>query len=157
MTTPVDSTERNDCAPRLVALLERQQDRVSRLVQIASHQSAIIAERKTEALLRLLEQRQLLIAEFSQAQDEINTLAAELNASHDNVSPAERVRVRELIDGIALRIDQVVSRDTADQQVLVELKNDTGDRLRQLGTANKARGAYLRPNIDSNRFADTQG
>jgi len=153
MTTPLTTP----IAPRLVELLVTQEERISRLAKIASHQSTVIADRRTDDLLRVLELRQRLIGEISVAQNAINELAATLNATPDLASPNERVRVRELLDGITLRIEQIMSRDAEDAKSLTEMRNESGKSLREMGQASRVRGAYLRPSTESNQFADTQG
>ncbi|MEM7227933.1 MAG: hypothetical protein AAF432_03875 [Planctomycetota bacterium] len=151
------TTDMSTPAAHLVALLTTQEDRVARLVQLASRQTALIAEQKTDVLLSILEQRQKLIGAFSQAQNEINEFASKINDGTLDVTPDERARIRSLIDGISTRIEQVVARDAEDQDTLTAWQHTTGDKLRQIGAANKARGAYLKPNTSTNRFADAQG
>ena len=58
----------------LIELLERQRTLVSELSALATQQSSLIAEARTDALLELLSRRQEIIEHFSVAQRELGVL-----------------------------------------------------------------------------------
>lgn len=146
---------------RLLALLERQHELVDRLVILADSQGTLISEVRTDALLELLAERQAIIDEFTTTQANLAGLTADLERRLADVDPAQRDRIRSLLNRIGERLAAVMRRDEADQELLRASRDGVRGEIAALGTARHARNAYVNsPALASaggNRFADRHG
>lgn len=83
-----------------------------------------------------------------------------LQARLETVEPAQRKKIRELIQSIGTQLDAVMQQDQSDQNRLRTSRDKTKEQLNTLDRGAQARGAYLnRQNVSpsTNRFADKQG
>jgi hypothetical protein len=142
----------------LIDLLERQRSLVDQLAGLAQSQAALIAERRTERLLELLEQRQSIIDDFTAAQGEMSAMTEHLDERIAGLGTPQRDRIRTLINAIGERLGEVMQRDQEDQAHLRSERDQVHGELQGVGTARAARNAYgpaATPSI--NRFADRRG
>jgi len=141
----------------LVALLERQQAAVGRLLALARSQGALIEKGRSEPLLGLLAQRQRLIDEFTAVQGELSTRTGDLTRRLQSVAAGDRDRIRGLIDDISARLGEIMQLDEKDQHALAAARERARTELAAHGAARQARSAYAGRPYAPSRFADRQG
>jgi len=141
----------------LVALLERQQAAVDRLLGLARSQGGLIEKGRSEPLLGLLAQRQRLIDEFTDLQGELSARTGDLNRRLLAVAEADRGRIRGLIDDISAGLGEIMRLDDRDQAALAEARERARTELAAHGAARQARSAYTGLSYTPSRFADRQG
>ncbi|MHC5023169.1 MAG: flagellar export chaperone FlgN [Planctomycetota bacterium] len=142
---------------QLIALLERQQQLVVRLGQLADQQGSLIEARRTDALLGLLAERQRIIDQFTASQEELSGLTVDLNARLEQTARSRADRIRALLDEIGHCLASVMQRDEQDQQTLHTGRAAVRQELSSLDAGTQARNAYLKPKPVVNRFADRRG
>lgn len=153
-------------SPRsLLALLERQHAVTNELAALAEAQSALIAAGQTDALLDLLAKRQVLIDQFSTAQDELGQVAAqaELKSPQRPGIAAERERIAALVGQISERLSYIMRCDESAAGEIMASRDQVRRELSSVSAAAQARHAYSgstsrqEPPASANRFADQRG
>ena len=148
----------SDWSEPLIDVLERQRSLVDRLADLAQSQAALIAARRTERLLELLEQRQSIIDEFTAAQNEMTVMTERLDERIAGLGAPQRDRVRTLINAISTRLGEIMHRDQEDQAHLRSERDQVHGELQGVGAARAARNAYAPASASAvNRFADRKG
>ncbi len=140
----------------LIRLLERQDELIEQLAQLADRQGALIEAGRTQALLMLLSQRQEIMDQFVEAQDRLAQLS-ELMRGDGRLSGHRRDRIGGLITRITHRLSQIMRRDERDRDVLKVNREQTREELAGLAHGTQARHAYVRSGPANNRFADRLG
>ncbi len=143
-------------ADQLIGMLERQQELVARLDQLAEGQIALIDSGASDELLELLGDRQRIMDELAAAQDGMTGLAEVLRGG-DDVADGQRDRISGLVDEIGDRLSRIVNRDEQDRARLRTGRERTAREMSGLRTARQAQHAYVNARTRSNRFADRQG
>lgn len=141
----------------LLDLLERQHAIVQQLAQLAESQSELVSASHADRLLDLLASRQRLIDEFAATQPRLAELTTGMEARLETVAPAQRDRIRSLIDTIGERLADVMRRDEQDQALLRSNRDQVKQELATLGAAKQARNAYTTGGPFTNRYADRRG
>ena len=146
-----------DWPQHLVALLESQQSLVRKLATLAERQRELIEERRTDALLGLLQQRQRLVDEFVASQQRFHQLSEGINERIDELEDGQRQHIRELVNTISAHLDTVMQRDQSDQDLLRGTRDEARQQIGSLDRGTQARSAYRQGSPSGNRFADRQG
>ncbi len=143
-------------ADQLIGMLERQQELVDRLDQLAEGQIALIDSGASDELLELLGARQKIMDELAAGQDGMTGLAEALRGG-DDVAEGQRDRISGLVDAIGNRLSRIVSSDEQDRARLRTSRERTAREISGLRRAKQAQHAYVNARTRSNRFADRQG
>lgn len=140
----------------LIRLLERQDELIDQLAQLADRQGALIEAGRTQALLVLLSRRQEIMDQFVNTQDRLVELSESLRGE-GRLSGVRRDRIGGLISRITSRLSQIMRRDEQDRNLLKVNRDQTREEMAGLAHGTQARHAYVRPGTASNRFADRLG
>jgi hypothetical protein len=154
--TPSD-TKPPGWADSLIELLESQHALVGELSTLADRQKTLVRDRRTEALLGLLTERQQILDRFAGMQERLGSLTADLDRRITEVEDPARTRIQALIGEIGDRLTVVMAGDERDQQSLEAARGDTARELREIDTARVARAAYQGSGPAGSRYADRQG
>ena len=149
--------EASETARTLIRVLERQQELVARLAELADEQGPLIDASDSEALLTLLAERQQIMDEFTASQDEMTGLTESLNAGEGDVPRRPKDRIGSLIEEITRRLEHVMTCDRRDREALQSSRDETARALSGVRTAQQARQAYVKARVKLNRFADRKG
>jgi hypothetical protein len=141
----------------LLDLLEDQRHLISNLAGLATEQSVLVAEGRTDALLGVLARRQQIIDQVVARQDEFIELTTGMEARIAAARPEQRERIRTLIEAIAGGLTKVMACDEADQRELEVVRDRTKQEVAALDGARQARQAYRKPGSVPTRFADERG
>jgi len=144
-------------ADALIELLEAQHALVGELSTLAGRQQALVRDRRTEALLGLLRERQEILDRFAGMQERLGSLTTDIEHRIAEVGEPARTRIQSLIAEIGDRLGVVMEGDERDQQSLEAARGDTARDLRDIDAARVARAAYRRPGAVESRYADRQG
>ena len=144
-------------AESLIELLESQYTLVSDLATLADRQQTLVRERRTEALLGLLTERQQILDRFAGMQERLGSLTADIDQRITEVQEPDRTRIQSLIAEIGDQLTVVMAGDERDQQALEAARGDTARDLRELDTARVARDAYRGAGTVESRYADREG
>jgi hypothetical protein len=148
-------------APRLTRLLDEQLALYRRLDEMGAEQSGLIERGETDALLRLLNKRQSVIAEITRLNAEVEPFARDwerlLSSLGADVRESLSTRLRE-IDELVSRI---ADRDEADRVSLEKrrevVSKDLGAQSRQRSAVRAYGGPASAPSGASPRFQDRKG
>lgn len=155
--TPTTAAEIQSWDERLVNVLQQQRTLLQRLSILAQRQGALIRDGQTDVLLKLLGERQQIIDRFLALQQDLGDLTDNLQERLQALDPLLKDRIEKLIEEIGQSLDGVMENDEKDRHALEAARNETRDELTGLGTANRARQAYLGAAAGNARFADRQG
>ena len=143
-------------ADRLVRLLENQLEHVSRLAELSTRQTDLIAAARSEPILALLADRQEVMDELAESQEDLGELSRETEELTD-LSADQRKHMRDLIDAITKSLNGILRRDESDRDALAQLRDRARADLADFGTARAAHRAYAVGRPAGSRFADRQG
>lgn len=155
MTTIPTETQTWD--ERLLNILQQQQALLTRLAHLAQRQGELIRDNRTDALLTLLGERQQIIDRFLAMQHDLGDLTEKLDQRLQEIQPHQREQIERLIHEIGQSLDAVMKHDERDRHALESARNETREEISGLGTANRARQAYLGAAGANAKFADRQG
>ena len=143
----------------LLDLLTQQRDLYSQLKSLSSQQAQCIREGSTEQLLALLSQRQAVIDGLSRSNLQVAPYRERWPSILGLVDPAQRQRVRAILDEIEQMLNEVVAQDERDRAELKGVQNQIGSQMTQVGQASRAVRAYGSPASAPKpaTFTDRQG
>jgi hypothetical protein len=154
MQTVIETT---DWETSLLALLERQHELADDLDALAQRQAEHIANSNTDALLRLLADRQTIIEQFTRAQGELTALTGDIETRLRTLPEEKAQRIQHLIADIGQRLSGVMQRDAEDQRTLEKARSAKRDELTALDQSRQARVAYMNRADVGSRFSDRKG
>ncbi|MEM7626396.1 MAG: flagellar protein FlgN [Planctomycetota bacterium] len=154
----------HDECGRLIAMLTRQRDLYRALGGLSEKQQAIIAEGQTEQLLAVLSERQVIVDQLTQTNNEIAPLRGRMSEIAEAAPDDQRDRLRGLVTEVQGLLESIIQRDEADRQTLESSKAKVNQELAKVNTApaainaykaNAYAGAAVRP--AAARFTDSRG
>lgn len=129
-------------ARRLTELLLQQRDVYRRLLELSESQHAAVGCDEPESLLRVLGQRQQLIAQLT----EINTLLEPYRSRWDELreglSPAQRLEVSELVEQVQALLGQILQQDETDSRALQRRTEEVRQEAAAASTGRRVHNAY---------------
>jgi hypothetical protein len=120
------------------ALLRRQQDLFTKLDVLSAQQAALIQQEQTDQLLDVLARRQIIVDEIGRLSAEIEPWRARWTQFIAALPDADRQRVREQVDAIAILAQRIAARDESDRKLMEQRK---GALAVELGHVSRGRGA----------------
>jgi phage shock protein A len=157
MSTSTITADTTQWADDLMQMLDQQWALVEQLESLAKRQGELIRDRKTDALLGLLGERQQIIDQFLIMQNRLGDLMENLDERLEHLKEQQRTRIRSRIDQISVSLDAVMQHDERDRSALQANRDETKGEMNGLGNASRARQAYLGAAGGTPRFADRQG
>ena len=140
----------------LIGQLERQQQLVEELWELAQRQGTLVESGDSESLLTLLAQRQSITDRFLAAQEDMTGLCEACRAEGASTGQS-RQRIAALMDGVSRRLEEILARDEQDRALLEACRRRDSQKLSGLSAGRDAQRAYVRARTVINRFADRKG
>jgi hypothetical protein len=123
---------------QLEGLLRRQHELFAALDALSSQQASLIEEQRTDRLLEVLAERQVIIDSISRLNADIDPWRAQWSDFLNRLPEADRQRIRQLVDGVAILAEGIAARDDRDRS-LMEMRK--GALAAELGHISRGRGA----------------
>lgn len=146
------------CAKRLVRLMEQQVGLLEQIESLSGGQRELIAAGKSDDLLRVIAQRQVLVDQVAELTEQITPLRELWNTTSGQVDAQLRQQVEQVVGRITGAIDNISKNDEADRAALEQQRKDV---FGSLGTVTRARGAVAAYSSSGgtqhNAFQDRQG
>lgn len=160
MTTPKEAQKPGDgadCA-RLAELLVHQEKLFLRLDALSKRQSLLVQEDRTDELLGVLGERQVIVDSLDEASRAVEPFRARWDQVLASARPEQRERVRRHVERLAEVAANIAARDDADRREIERRRDRLADDLAGVGRRRGAVAAYGpargRP---AAKFQDTEG
>ncbi len=156
-----ETTSRIADEPRteLVALLNSQQDDLTRLRELAARQRQLIQGDQHDELLTLLDQRQTILERLLARQEKINALSERVRDDPSALDDETRRKLGHTIEGLSNCLSDIMLRDEEDQKSMERLRDESRQEIDSLGNAKQAQRAYMAKGHVAHdpRFSDRKG
>ena len=129
-------------AEQLVQLLTQQRDLYASLSQLSEQQQGIVAQGKTDELLTVLSERQIIVDRLTQINAEIAPLRGRMSQVTAEAPEATRQTIRSLVADVQTMLQSIIQRDEQDRRQLEESKAQVGRQLSKVRAAPTAIHAY---------------
>lgn len=126
----------------LVALLDQQIDLYGTLDELSKRQHGVVETDDTDALLRVLSERQQVIDRIGGLAQRLAPYRADWDRSVGQLSDDERARIRGRLDELAVIMEQIARRDELDRDVIEQRRSSVGAELSGLKRGGSALAAY---------------
>lgn len=135
------SSTHDECG-QLIALLTQQRDLYRSLDALSGKQQDIIAQGQAEQLLGVLSERQVIVDQLTQINQELAPLRSRMTEIADASPEEQRQTLRSLVDQVQDMLQSIIARDDEDRQKLEASKAKVGQELSRVNTAPAAINAY---------------
>ncbi len=156
------SSETTRRIAHLSALLERQRWICRAIQNHSATQSAMITNRQTDDLLRVLSQRQELINELMQLGEQLEPYRATWEELLASLDASEKSRIESLTVDVDSLIQTIMKQDMENQEQMITAKDTIKGKITSLNRGKQSNRAYREtvksPNVlPSNRYMDQHG
>lgn len=127
---------------RLAEMLAQQRDAYRRLHELAQTQRGAIESEKPEELLRILGQRQRLIAELTEINEQLEPLRSRWGDIRPALPASERLRISELVDEVQHLLVGILDQDQGDCETLKQRAKQCRAGAASAATGKKLNAAY---------------
>jgi uncharacterized protein YoxC len=127
---------------RLIHLLSQQHSLYLELTDLSRRQEDYVKESRTEQLLSLLSDRQVLVDQLTGINRELAPLRSRMSELAADADDAKRETLRGLVDDVQEMLQSIIERDESDRKKLEASKAAVGNALKTTTTAPRALGAY---------------
>ena len=141
-SSPAPGAQPTDDAQRLIDLVGQQRDLYRNLHQLSDQQQEVIAEGRTEALLELLSERQVIVDQLTAINRDIAPLRSRMSEIAQAAPESQRKQLRTLVDDVQAMLQSIIDRDEQDRKTLEASKAKVGQELARTRTAPAALHAY---------------
>ncbi|TVQ54601.1 MAG: hypothetical protein EA377_05260 [Phycisphaerales bacterium] len=143
----------------LIALLNRQQEDLTQLRELAARQRQLIQGDQHDELLSLLDQRQTILERLLTRQEKINALSERVRDEPRGLDEETRRKLGHTIEGLSSCLSDIMQRDEEDQKSMERLRDESRKEINSLGNAKQAQRAYMakRHAARDPRFSDRKG
>jgi len=131
-------------ADEILTALQRQLDCFQRLAKLANTQHEHVQNSRTEELLTVLSQRQLLLDEMAQLEQVISPAKKNWKEFTDGLPQHQKVAAEALLDETRRLLEEIAAADRDDALVLQQRKYNLGRGINQAVAARKFNGAYAK-------------
>jgi flagellar biosynthesis/type III secretory pathway chaperone len=128
--------------PRLRQALDEHLEAARHLHRLSEAQGLAVRAGDAEEILRLLREREPVVATLATINDTLAPLAETFAAAGGHVEPAERHRITAELEELDQLIARVAARDAEDRSALERLRTALGEQLSALGARRGAVNAY---------------
>lgn len=133
---------RNDSIEHVESLLAEQQGLFVRLDGLSERQAGLIREDRTDQLLDVLAERQVVVDEISRISTQLEPWRGNWSEFVRTLGEDVRKRVRERIDAVAALAQRIAERDERDRKMLESRKDAVAGELGQVDRGRSAMSAY---------------
>lgn len=147
------------CADQLARQLGKQAEICLNIKRLSESQQAMVADRKEDELLSLLNEKQLLIDQHQQLFAKTQELRDRWEGLKSQASPAAQAKVETAWEKLKAVLNDVVSLEDASRGMLQEQKDKVSDDISKIQrgkVASKAYGGGMIPPPQA-RYSDKQG
>jgi len=142
----------------LITLMKRQRDVYEQLQSLGDQQRDLIETGSSEALLRLLSQRQKLVDELTVVHGDLEPYRNDWKRFWGGLNKPHQQEVGSLIQHVEELLGAIIEKDNQARQDLEQAKSMVGGELDQAAHASVAVRAYKSPAVSgNNRLTDRQG
>lgn len=143
---------------RLRAVLDEQEGLFLRLDALSKEQGRLVREEASDALLRLLGERQRVVTALERSSVELQPFRARWDEVLGGASPEQRERFARQLGTLSEVAASVASRDDADRGVIEARRDRIAGELAGVGNVRGAVAAYGQPAGRPNpKFQDREG
>ncbi|MEO1583368.1 MAG: flagellar export chaperone FlgN [Planctomycetota bacterium] len=126
----------------LVALIDQQIDLYATLDELSKRQHSIVETDDTDALLRVLADRQDVIARISGLAASLAPFRADWDANINRLDEDERARIRRRLADLAVVMEQIARRDEHDRDVIEQRRSSISAEIGGAKRSGAAMQAY---------------
>lgn len=126
-------------------LLDMQRKLYHELDILSASQGELIEQERTDELLAVLGQRQVLLTKIEVVNDSIAPARARWQEFLSLLTPDQRQRVGGHVDGITRTIEAIAERDRLDRERMQGTRDKVATEIAGLDRARRAQGAYGQP------------
>ena len=142
-------------AARLTPLLDRQLELFRRLDALSQLQSGLIAADDTDRLLGVLAERQVVVDQIGDANDQLEPIRARWEVVLASLGAPERRDITAQIEALARLAASISDRDESDRLQLEQRRDAVAGELKGVSRGRAALGAYGQPR-GGPRFQDRE-
>jgi len=130
-----------DARRRLHDVLEARVDLLRKVEDVSRRRSEAIAAGRTDAIARLVAEREPLVTALVESAGEVETLAASIAGTAD-------AALLSLVDEASSLVDRIAELDRVDEAAIAKVGTETRQELERVSNAGRAGRAYQggRPN-----------
>ncbi|HMN41212.1 MAG TPA: flagellar export chaperone FlgN [Phycisphaerales bacterium] len=144
--------------PRMHKLLDEQCELCVGLDSLSARQTQAVGIGDTDALLRILGQRQTIIDRVAEIGGALEPFRDRKDALLGRLGPAQREGIVQRVGKIAALVESVRARDDADRITLERMRSNVADELANLSRVKGAAAAYAAHGAGAGaRFQDRNG
>lgn len=145
--------------PRVNRLLDEQCELCVGLDSLSARQTQAVGIGDTDALLRIIGQRQTLVDRVSDINAALEPFRTKKDELVARLAPAQRDGIVQRVGKIAALVESVRSRDDQDRITLEKLRSGVADELANLSKAHGAAAAYAKSTAAPTgpKFQDRKG
>lgn len=142
----------------LVRLLTQQRDLYLQLKTLSDQQASLIVGGETEQLLSVLAHRQRLVDALTRLNRDLAGYRQQMPDLQNDLPPADRDRVRALMDEVDGLLHAIIEQDDRDRQQLQAAQQKVGVQIHQAARGGAAMQAYRSAPVRTDpRFTDRHG
>ena len=143
-------------AMEIAQLIEEQVGLYEELDALSERQHAIIGDDDTDALLRVLGDREKVIAKITAVSARLSPYQAQWNEHIAMLADTERDRLRSRLASVEGIMDRISQRDESDRAVMQRRRDQLGEQLTGVRRSGAAMAAYGKPPAKGPRFQDRE-
>ncbi len=162
MQSNLDRLLGNDWAGTLLQKLLRQKWLCSELMARCERQSEVIHADQSDELLKILDERQVLVDELTKLSGELALFREHWPELQIELTTAQQREIKELADSIQKMVQNVVEKDQIDEIAIQSEQNRVRAKIDNVQIGKISNAAYGQPvhrgyERRTNRFMDEQG
>jgi len=138
MNHPTDAS----LAEQLIAVLAAQRDLYTQLDDLARQQTEYVATGQSAPLMSVLAARQRLVDQLSPLDQQLQPYKGRWQETLDGLAPETRGTVARLLQDVQHLLAQILARDDADKQSLIQQKTEIGTQIQGAVTGRQLNRAY---------------
>ena len=147
-----------DSARTMIELLKQQCSLFQQLETFSRQQAALIDDGATDALLKILTQRQQVVGELSRLNSSFEPYRRDWSDLYGRLDPQEQRIAAELLERVQKLLAMVIEQDDSDRDRLRAQRGEIGNQLETNVRVGAAIAAYAnRPLAVDPRFTNRQG
>lgn len=138
--------------PAVLRLLREQSSMYDRLESLALRQRDYITRDESNALLKLLSERQTVTEGLTRIAKELDPIRSEWASTRNTFNEQQRAEADRLINDTRRRLERLIELDERDARLLKVRKQATASTLGSVHMTARAIGAYGTRSIAGSRF-----
>ena len=136
-------------------VLGKQRELYAKLLGMSRRQVELVNRTKTDELLSLLAEKQLVLSELSELQERLSPVHPDWEKVVSALSEQERRELRKIAGEIAGLLEDILKLDDEGRQALENLRDQALSQLKHIGSGKRVLDAYREKESDEGvRFVD---